>query len=222
MNGGGIGGKIMTDKARDKILAQVRDSLRTAFLPEVDDEAPSVIPRTDPEGDELRKIFIDELGELGVAFHHERSDAAVHDRVRSLVTGKRILTWDLSCLPYRLGEIVRQEKLIFGGEDKEVKEKAVIGLTGVHAALARTGSLVIVSAPGLPRTASLLPPTHIAVVRPGDLIPDLETFLADNLYCIPDTSNITVITGPSRTADIELAITLGVHGPGELIVILGP
>jgi len=222
MIGGGIGGKIMTDKSRDKILGQVRNSLNTAYLPENETKITSQLPRIDPEGDELINLFIDELGELGVAVHHESSESAVHDRIRSLVTGKRILTWDLSFLPYQLGEVVRQEELIFDSEDKDIKEKAVVGLTGVHAALARTGSLVMVSAPGLPRTASLLPPTHIAVVRPDDIIPDLEVFLKDNLYGFPDTSSITVITGPSRTADIELEITLGVHGPGQLIVVLGP
>jgi L-lactate dehydrogenase complex protein LldG len=138
------------------------------------------------------------------------------------VSGKKVLAWDAASLPYGLGEIVPPGEPIPGSEPKEVKERAQTGLTGVQAAIAATGSLVVFSADGQPRTASLLPPIHIAVVRPDDLVPDLEAFISRLDPRNPGSPNITVITGPSRTADIELSITLGVHGPGELIVIIGP
>ncbi len=212
----------MADRDRERILERVRDSLKTAFLPGMDGVIHSVPPSKAPEREEMIATFVDELRELGATVYREGSEGAVRERVRSLVTGKKILTWDLSYLPYGLGEVLRQEELIFGGDSREIKERAAVGLTGVHAALACTGSLVMISAPGLPRTASLLPPAHVAVVRPGDILPDLESFLSEKSSGIGDTSCITLVTGPSRTADIELAITLGVHGPGELVVILGP
>ncbi|NJM07312.1 LUD domain-containing protein, partial [Candidatus Gracilibacteria bacterium] len=85
--------------------------------------------------------------------------------------------------------------------------------------------LLLRHGPGRPRIASLLAPVHIAVVRPTQLVRGLGAALAtlrerygDALF--RDTSNLTLITGPSRTADIEMTLTLGIHGPRELHVVL--
>lgn len=96
-----------------------------------------------------------------------------------------------------------------------------LGLTGASAGLADTGSLIVTSGPGRPRSASLLPPVHIALLRVADLYPDLPTWTALQAEAIlPTTANLVIITGPSKTADIELNLVLGVHGPGEVHVIL--
>ena len=95
-----------------------------------------------------------------------------------------------------------------------------VGLTGAFAALADTGSVVVISGPGRGRIASLLPPTHIAVVRAEQLFPSLGHFLAANAGAADLGSNMVVITGPSRTGDIEGTLVLGVHGPGDLHVVL--
>lgn len=96
-----------------------------------------------------------------------------------------------------------------------------LGLTGASAGLADTGSLIVTSGPGRPRSASLLPPVHIALLRVADLYPDLPTWTAWQAEAsLPATANLVIITGPSKTADIELNLVLGVHGPGEVHVIL--
>ena len=102
---------------------------------------------------------------------------------------------------------------------------ADIGLSGVDYALADTGTLVLLAGNGRPRSISLLPPVHIAVVRPdqvlsglNDLFPILRSDAAADGKAL--TSAITFITGPSRTADIELTLVVGVHGPQELHVVL--
>jgi L-lactate utilization protein LutC len=59
-------------------------------------------------------------------------------------------------------------------------------------------------------------------VRRADLVPNLRSALARVRGAIPSASAIHLVTGPSRSADIELQLTLGVHGPGELVVVLGP
>ena len=99
-----------------------------------------------------------------------------------------------------------------------------IGITEVDYAIADTGTLVLLTNKNQPRSVSLLPPIHLAIVRQANLvrnIKDLFIILKSKLQNVEDiTSCMTFITGPSRTADIELNLTLGVHGPKELIVVI--
>lgn len=99
---------------------------------------------------------------------------------------------------------------------------ADLGITSANWAIAETGTLVLRAQPGQERLASLLPPLHVAIVEPAQLVPDLydvfrhlESAGLDNL-----PSNLTLVTGPSKTGDIELQLTTGVHGPGQWHVIV--
>ena len=92
------------------------------------------------------------------------------------------------------------------------------GLTGVLAGLADTGSLLLAGAPGQPLSPSLLPEIHIAVLSAEQILPTLPDAL--RLPQVTDAPASVIITGPSRTADIEMTLTIGVHGPCELIVFL--
>jgi L-lactate dehydrogenase complex protein LldG len=92
------------------------------------------------------------------------------------------------------------------------------GLTGVLAGIADTGSLVIVGGKGRPLTASLLPEIHLALLRVSELLPSLPAALRRPE--IREAPAAVLVTGPSRTADIEMTLTIGVHGPGELQVFL--
>lgn len=94
---------------------------------------------------------------------------------------------------------------------------ADIGFTGARAAVARTGSIVVDAGRAGGRTVSLLPPLHVALVPASAMLAepgDLWRTLGEG----PLPSNLVQITGPSRSADIELVITLGVHGPRALWV----
>jgi L-lactate dehydrogenase complex protein LldG len=96
-----------------------------------------------------------------------------------------------------------------------------IGLTGVDLAVAETGSLILASGVGKGRAVSLLPPCHVALLGPDQLVESLEEAAvileAWNAAELGTTgSNIVFVTGPSRTADIELTLTRGVHGPREV------
>jgi L-lactate dehydrogenase complex protein LldG len=95
-----------------------------------------------------------------------------------------------------------------------------LGLTGADAGLAETGSIVIASGPGRPRMASLLVPVHVAVLRVDRLVDSISGLLATRGDLVAAGSNLVAITGPSRTADIEHTLSRGVHGPGEVHVIL--
>ncbi|GAC1361729.1 MAG: lactate utilization protein [Herpetosiphon sp.] len=160
------------------------------------------------------------------------------DQVIKLLLDKgmtTVLTWAPDQLPLAdLGEHLRSA-------DIEPVESDVLGndrarrhaelesiqacITGADAAIAESGTMLVVSGNGRGRLASLLPPMHIAIL-PADRIrrtlPDAFDRLREEfgLGLFKDHSNITLITGPSRTADIELSLTLGVHGPRDIHAIV--
>jgi len=92
------------------------------------------------------------------------------------------------------------------------------GITDVWAAVAEVGALVVRGSPEHGRAISLVPPIHVAVVEPKNLMPDL----VDLFQRLPSTPNekFVLITGPSKTADIEMNLVTGVHGPGVVQVFL--
>ncbi|MBI5577770.1 MAG: lactate utilization protein [Deltaproteobacteria bacterium] len=105
-------------------------------------------------------------------------------------------------------------EIVPAAADKHLVASCELGVTGVDAALPETGTLALTSAPDRPRVASLLPRVHLALLRPAVLRPDLHQVFAET-----QTAGYSVlISGPSRTADIELTLTLGVHGPKSLHV----
>jgi L-lactate utilization protein LutC len=151
-----------------------------------------------------------------VAFVDDAVDAAKGNRA----TARVVMTDEPECaaVAYALG--ARTDVEVVDYTDAAAVATADIGFSGARAAVARTGSIVVDAARAHGRTVSLLPPTHVALVRktamvdePGDLWRSLGA---------PMPSNLVQITGPSRSADIELIITLGVHGPRALWVGLLP
>jgi L-lactate utilization protein LutC len=105
-------------------------------------------------------------------------------------------------------------------ELRDVCAAADVGITSADYALADTGTLVMLSSPREARLVSLLPPAHIAVVPRDRILTGL-----DELFSIlPDpatvSSSMVLITGPSRTADIEQILVRGVHGPGQITVVV--
>ncbi|ORJ56050.1 LutC/YkgG family protein [Geothermobacter hydrogeniphilus] len=99
---------------------------------------------------------------------------------------------------------------------------AALGITGVNFALAATGTLVLESTPEPIRLASTLPERHVALLDPKKIIPDLvaATPLLRQFHQQQPQNYLAYITGPSRTADIERVLTIGVHGPKELYILL--
>ena len=104
---------------------------------------------------------------------------------------------------------------------------ADIGLTGADYAVAETGSVIVLPRKGLSRLVSVVPPVHLAIVRPEDLIENLDDLFVLRRLEYQEKggdmgSYLNFITGPSRTADIEQTLVVGVHGPKEVhLVLLG-
>ena len=101
--------------------------------------------------------------------------------------------------------------------NREVSAEAKVGISQLDWAIANTGTLVQDAARVDQRLVSTLPLIHIALIRSDRLVPDLPSALKQ---IRPEQTNyISFITGPSRTADIERVLTIGVHGPEKLIIV---
>ncbi len=91
-----------------------------------------------------------------------------------------------------------------------------VGVTKALRGLADTGSVLVVDGDGHPLEASLLPEVHLVLLRASDILPSLE----NGIHLLKEARAAAVISGPSRTGDIEMTLTIGVHGPGEIHVFL--
>jgi len=116
--------------------------------------------------------------------------------------------------------VTDKEKAVQLSADKRAQDytSASVCVEEVAAAIAETGSLVCSSQSGKPVQAGLLPAHHVAIVSSENIYETVDDFFA-TLGDSPPT-NITLETGPSRTADIELTLTIGVHGPERLSIIV--
>jgi L-lactate dehydrogenase complex protein LldF len=163
----------------------------------------------------LLQRFEDELTQLGGTFRSVSADRLLR-QVLSLLREREITAiqaWESSLLPDGL-----VENLVASGIEVGQKPHAGLkaGLTGTLAGVAETGTLVVPAGDGQPQTASLLPGIHIAVLRADNIYESLPQVL--NLREVQDASSVAMISGPSRTADIEMTLTIGVHGPREVHV----
>jgi L-lactate dehydrogenase complex protein LldG len=98
--------------------------------------------------------------------------------------------------------------------EKNTLAECDLGITEADYALAETGTIGLLASADKPRAISLLPSTHLVIMHESALKADLHPILAD----VSGRGYLVLITGPSRTADIELTVTLGVHGPRSLYV----
>ena len=104
-------------------------------------------------------------------------------------------------------------------ELRELCATCELGITSADYALADTGTLVMLSSPQEARMISLLPPKHLAIVAADRILGSLDELFTVLPNPAEQTSAMVLITGPSRTADIEQILVRGVHGPGEITVV---
>jgi len=208
--------------SRESILQKVRTSLqRSAGHP------PGEIPairlyksEADPEGRILQ--FCKAVDALAGQAYCAASNADACAYISSLLGGRSSIASNApflrECGIAALAGV--QTGLAVEEEVRRLCAAADFGITGADYALADTGTLVMLASGKEARMISLLPPVHIAVIPKDRILPSL-----DDLFLLvprPDqtTSSMVLITGPSRTADIEQILIRGVHGPGELHVVI--
>lgn len=176
-----------------------------------------------------------EFERVGGIFHRVTHVAEVPGRVAAIArerSARTLVAWHPTTLGTDLGGPLAREGLDVRAmpwgpvEERErqalraIVANADLGLTGVDLAVAETGSLIERSGPGRPRSISLLPPCHVAVFDRTKLVESLAQagLFLEAWHAAPSAfgANVSFITGPSRTADIELTLTRGVHGPKEV------
>lgn len=220
--------------SREEILHKIRQGLKgtAAPIPEgktfkVDSD--EVATKINSSLKELKVQFIGELEKVNTNVIEATDESEIKNSLQTLIQEKEIQSFSIWESEYMKKLKLKDELKNLGlklitAKNKDRIAKSDIGITEVDYAIADTGTLVLLTNKNQPRTISLLPPIHLAIVRPENLvrnISDLFIILKSRLEVGEELTNcMTFITGPSRTADIELNLTLGVHGPKELYVII--
>lgn len=217
---------------KQQMLGRIREALgRSGALsarptpPAVDD----ALLRLTPKDADLVKLFT--ANALGVGMHVEPCTAAIvaetvatvlktHDAATATLAIDR-LPWAAAIRAALTAAEVRE--LDWRG-DREMAAhfEADAAITDVHAALAETGTIICCTDADHARGHSLAVPLHVAIVRRSDIVPDMLDYMARLQGRSPADlpSAVAMITGPSKTADIEGVLITGVHGPGKVCILL--
>jgi L-lactate dehydrogenase complex protein LldG len=168
-------------------------------------------------------VFVARAEQAGMHPHRVADEAALVAEVADLmaeVEAKSAIVPD-EAFPARKAIVERLEEAgitLLDVNDPDASFDADVGITGVERAVAETASLSVISGAGRRRLASLAVPCHIAIVRADQIVADLvdwaEAAPADR------PAKEVLISGPSKTADIEMILVEGVHGPGAVHVVI--
>jgi L-lactate dehydrogenase complex protein LldG len=184
--------------------------------------------RRDPPIEDPPARFLEELKAVGGHGQRVESQEEAQEYVLSVARekdAKLLVRWDVE----ELAELGVEGPLEEAGVEvavwrdlkdfRAVAASADIGFSTVAWAIAETGSLVLTSGPGRGRTVTLLPPTYVAVIAAEKVLPTvpdaIEKYAGGAL-----PANVCFHTGPSRSGDIEMSLVVGMHGPGDVHVIL--
>jgi L-lactate dehydrogenase complex protein LldG len=212
--------------ARERIFSDIRKGLKRApGQPPLFEAAPLAAPALRiPQADRnlYADIFVQNFENLGGKSFRARNTSVVVPSIADLLIQKHAVASNSPFL--RRCGITGLVQVHAGFTDRdELKEAcaaADIGITSADYALAATGSLVVLSSPNEARLISLLPPAHIAIFPRSRILANLDELFGILPRPADQTSSMVMITGPSRTADIEQILVRGVHGPGEIYAVI--
>lgn len=209
--------------ARENILGRIRTSLRHAD----DDSAQALVrahiathpisPRPDITGD-LVALFRARSQQLFSTIAEVTSMAAVPAATAAYLGANNLPMRAVCWKALRMLDWVNNGILM---EERPARDTDMVGVTEVFCAIAETGTLMTLSGVHTPPVTSLLPETHIAVLRTSQIVPAMEEAWQRLRYTysvMPRAVNF--ISGPSRTSDIEQTLTLGAHGPYRVHIIV--
>jgi len=217
--------------AREQIFGDIRKALKRAVgQPQLFEapnrsarELPALTLRI-PQSDRnlYADLFVRKLGNLGGKSFRVRDTSAVVPAITELLAQKSAVASNSPFL--RKCGVTGLAQVQAGFTEREQLTEACaaadIGITSVDYALAATGTFVMLSSPQEARLVSLLPPVHIAIFPRSRILANLDELLSILPRPADQTSSMVLITGPSRTADIEQILVRGVHGPGEVYAVI--
>ncbi|MCC7446753.1 MAG: lactate utilization protein [Anaerolineae bacterium] len=218
------------NSSRDRILKALR-----ANRPPFEDAPPrpsSYVPVTKVDNADLVGRFRAELERLTGKVHEPATDQEAISVVLDILgDDSAVVAWDKLPLPGLTDALTAKNIRIVvphARGDQRVSEltnaePVRVGITGADAGFAATGTLALVTEEGQGRIPSLLPPVHVALLQRARLFPRLEDwFSIEGRDALARSNSIALVTGPSRTGDIEMKLILGVHGPGVIHVVILP
>jgi len=206
--------------ARSAIFASIRENLAKSKPFDEHGEASGVIsrPPTTADANDVLDGFQESLEMVGAKCTFVENELQAADRLRTIIdelSAKNVVISD-SEVVHRIVETTGIDAVMDPSRDELFSSD--VGITSAQWAIAETGTLVLESGAERHRLVSLVPPVHVCVLN----VASIRQSMAEVLELLDSGSNpaITFITGASRTSDIELTLAIGVHGPGELHVIL--
>jgi L-lactate utilization protein LutC len=208
--------------SRDNILHRVRTALGRSAGQAVADPPPVRIRIPDVDMEKRISTMSASIEGLAGKTHRAATPADALGFVAAAIEGKSAVASNapflaecgISSLPGVRSGITDREEL------RALCAAADVGITSADYALADTGSLVMIASPSEARLVSLLPPAHIAVMPRDRILTGLDELFTILPNPADATSSMVLITGPSRTADIEQILVRGVHGPGQITVVV--
>ena len=211
-----------TSKSKENILARIRKELTKKSIPvpypELDKRQQEPVYAKSPLSDEER--FAENFIQLGGKFVFCTSKEELLD---NLVTLHENRGWKkMLCSDEQLLADIRSNRLEIALPANDNPEDAEACITGCELLVARTGSVILSSRQHMGRTSSVFYPVHIIVGYTSQVVPDIAQAIdtIKKKYGSNLPSMINLNTGPSRTADIEKTLVVGVHGPGEVFCFL--
>jgi L-lactate utilization protein LutC len=208
--------------SRDNILHKVRTALGRSVGQQP--PPPPAVRIAVPSVGAERKIdsFRARLEALAGRTHRASSAEDAVEYVAGIVVGRPAVASNASLL--RECGVTALPSVRSGITDREelraLCATAAVGITSADYCLADTGTLVMIASREEARLISLLPPIHVAVVSRDRMLSGLDELLTIAPLPAERSSSMVMITGPSRTADIEQILVRGVHGPGEIHVVI--
>ncbi len=218
----------MSEQARDRIFSRLKAANRQPLTKGPQATAMPVKSFSQREKiDNLKKLMEAMRTEVHVANAANWLDklaAVLKDRnIKTLLFGPQT----------EIGKSLQRHFQEAGGDlpelipyDQEIEQlkktvfKADAGITSTYGAIAETGALILWSSAEEPRQMSLVPPIHIAVLKADKIYNTFVEVMQQENWAGGMPTNAFLISGPSKTADIELTLAFGVHGPKELIVLV--
>jgi L-lactate dehydrogenase complex protein LldG len=207
--------------SKEKILTRIRKALdHKVPQPFSNIDNHSSIYTAPTEGAEM--TFAKNFTGLGGQFMYCEDTAEMSNAIMELC---RVKSWNqIACWDENIIRLLERKGMnnINTSHDKDVMKMADASITLCEGLVARTGGILLSSSLNCGRSLSILPPVHIVVAFTSQIVPDLKDAfqLMKERYPEGLPSMINFATGPSRTADIEKTLVVGVHGPKEVYVFL--
>ncbi len=197
--------------ARDRMLGNIRKALGDGTQGSSFDPPAGLVGPSATQPGRLASQFAESLKALGGDVCFAASAAEAGEVAKKIVDGR----------PYLASAAPIVAACGFSTPfSREAAASADFGISSADFALADTGSLVFLSESRESRLISLLPPHHIAIVEVSKVVAGIEDLFTRVPRPAELSSSLVIVTGPSRTGDIEMRLVRGVHGPGHVTVIL--